>query len=497
MSKAGSLPLTRIVERLAAADVLAPGTHVPGDVELCGVSQDSRAVREGDLFLAWRGVERDGHDFVGEAVRRGAVAVMAERSMSGVTVPQVVVRDGRRAGALAADEYFGNPCRNVFVYAVTGTNGKTTTTLLARHLLCAAGPSAAIGTLGLVDVDGEVRPNTESLTTPGPVQLSGWMRSLADEGVRHIGLEASSHALDQRRLDGVCFDAVAFTNLSRDHLDYHPDMAGYRDAKARAIDLAVPGGTVVVNADDSAWVRLDAGSRRRLSYGVRADASLTATSLELGPDGTRFELSYEGRALPVSMPLLGRFNVENALAAAGIALAAGRRVDEVADGLASAPAVPGRMELVTDRPCAVVIDYAHTPDALVCLLDALRPLTQGRLIVLFGAGGDRDRAKRPRMGRAVAERADYAVVTSDNPRTEDPDAIIDDVMAGMTGAGHERLADRRTAIARALDLAAPGDLVVLAGKGHETYQVIGHQRVPFDDREVVRAHLAGTRGSAV
>jgi UDP-N-acetylmuramyl-tripeptide synthetase len=258
----------------------------------------------------------------------------------------------------------------------------------------------------------------------------------------------------------------------------------------------VPEGTVVVNADESAWVRLDTGTRRRLSYGVEGDAALTATSLELGPEGTRFELSHEGRALPVSMPLLGRFNVENALAAAGIALAAGRRVEEVADGLARAPAVPGRMELVTDHPCPVVIDYAHTPDALACVLDTLRRLTRGRLIVLFGAGGDRDPAKRPLMGRVVAERADIAIVTSDNPRTEDPDAIIDGVIAGMGGAEYERVRDRRTAIGRALDMADSGDVVVLAGKGHEICQIVGRERVPFDEREIVLSHpSAGGRAA--
>ena len=488
MSEAGSLPLSRIVERLADAGALAPGMHVPGEADVRGVSHDSRTVSEGDLFLAWRGGEHDGHAFVGEAAKRGAVAALVEAVVPGVSVPQVVVRDGRRAGALAADEFFGNPCRNSFVYAVTGTNGKTTTTLLARHLLRAAGPSAVIGTLGLVDPDGNVRPRTAGLTTPGPVQLSGWIRSLVDDGVRHVGLEASSHALDQRRLDGVRFNAVAFTNLTRDHLDYHADMASYLAAKARAVELMVPEGTVVVNADESAWVRLDTGSHHRLLYGVDGDAALTATSLELGPEGTRFELSYRGRALPVSMPLLGRFNVENALAAAGIALAAGRRVEEVADGLARAPSVPGRMELVTDHPCPVIIDYAHTPDALACLLDTLRHLTRGRLIVLFGAGGDRDPVKRPLMGRAVAERADFAIVTSDNPRTEDPDAVIDGVVAGMGGTEYDRVRDRRTAIGRALDMAVSGDLLVLAGKGHETRQIIGRESVPFDEREIVLAH---------
>lgn len=496
MDRADSLPLACVVDRLAAAGALVPGAAVPGDVGLCGVGHDSREVGEGDLFVAWRGAEHDGHDFVGEAARRGAVAALVETPLPDIPVPQVVVLDGRLAGALAADEFFRNPCRDVFVYAVTGTNGKTTTTLLARHLLRPGGPSAAIGTLGLVDADGDVRPRSVGLTTPGPVQLSAWMRSLADAGVRHVGLEASSHALDQRRLDGVQFDAVAYTNLSRDHLDYHPDMDGYRAAKARAVELVVPEGTVVVNADEPAWVRLDCGARRRLSYGVDADAALTATSLELGPAGTRFELSWKGSAVPVSMPLLGRFNVENALAAAGIALAAGRRVEEVVDGLESAPPVPGRMELVARRPCPVVIDYAHTPDALACLLDALRLLANGRLIVLFGAGGERDAAKRPLMGKAVAERADLAIVTSDNPRTEDPETIIDQIIAGMAGAAHERVSDRRAAIGRALDLAAPGDLVVLAGKGHETCQVIDNEELPFDERRIVLAHLAGGGRSA-
>lgn len=491
MAKPHSIPLARVAERLAAAGALAPGADVPGEVEVMMVRYDSRTVREGDLFVAWRGEEHDGHHFVSEAVGRGAVAVLVEAPLPCLPVPQVVVRDGRLAAALAADELFESPCRHLFVYAVTGTNGKTTTTLLARHLLAAGGPSVAMGTLGYVNADGEVRRRGDRLTTPGPVLLSARMCLFAHSGIRHAGLEASSHGLDQRRLDGLQFDAVAYTNLSRDHLDYHRDMDGYRAAKARAVELVVPEGTVVVNADEPAWARLDAGSRRRLSYGVDSEAALTATSVELGPAGTRFQLSHEGTAAPVSMPLLGRFNVENALAAAGVALAAGLRVDEVADRLASAPAVPGRMELVASRPCPVVIDYAHTPNALVRLLDTLRRLTAGRLIVLFGAGGDRDAAKRPLMGRAVAERADVAIVTSDNPRTEDPEAIIDEVAAGMAGSGYERISDRRAAIGRALDLAAPGDLVVLAGKGHETRQLVGREALPFDERGIVLAHLAG------
>ena len=454
-----------------------------------GVSQDSRSVQGGDLFLAWKGVEHDAHRFVPDAVARGAVAAIVERALPDLAATQVVIADGRLAGALAADEVFGSPWSGLLVYAVTGTNGKTTTALLARHLLGAGRPTAAIGTLGVVDPDGNVRPGTEGLTAPSPVQTAAWTRTLADEGVQGLGLEASSHALAQRRLDGLRFDIVAFTNLTQDHLDYHHDLAEYRDSKARLVELAHLDATVVVNADDPAWVDLDVGARRRMSYGLEAHADLTATGLNMLATGTRFELSDGSKAATVHLPLLGRFNVENALAAAGIASAAGHDLDYIVAGLAAAPPVRGRLEVVVGEPFAVIIDFAHTPDALARLLDALRPLAAGRLIALFGAGGDRDRTKRPLMGRAVDGRADLVVVTSDNPRTEDPEEIIDDVASGMRGGTYERVADRERAIHRALDVADAGDVVVLAGKGHETYQVIGQEKEPFDEREIVLEYL--------
>ena len=487
MTESG-LPLSRVVSRLAAGG-LAPEVRGPAEVIIHGVSQDSRSVQEGDLFLAWRGVEHDAHHFVHGAVARGAVAVVVERTLPELAATQVVVPDGRLAGALAADEVFGSPWSDLLVYAVTGTNGKTTTALLARHLLGRRRPTAAIGTLGVVQPNGTVRPGTEGLTTPGPVETAAWTRSLAHAGARALGLEASSHALAQRRLDGLRFDVVAFTNLTQDHLDYHEDLTEYRDSKARLVELALPDGTVVVNSDDPAWMDLDVGSRRRISYGVESRADMTATGLDLHPAGTRFELGYGDRVAHVALPLLGRFNVENALAAAGIAAAAGHDLEDVVAGLAAAPPVRGRLEVVVGEPFSVIIDFAHTPDALERLLDALRPLTRGRLIALFGAAGDRDRAKRPLMGRAVDRRADLAVVTSDNPRTEPPEEIIDDVAEGMTGGSYERIADRAAAIHRALDVADAGDVVVLAGKGHETYQVIGHDKVPFDEREIVLEYL--------
>lgn len=485
-----SRSLRALSEVLRAHDLLVE-VHGSEDVAVSGVSQDSRSISPGDLFLAWSGTAHDAHEFVGAAADAGAVAAMVERRLDGLAIPQLVVRDGRLAGALLADAVLGSPWQDLHAVAVTGTNGKTTTALLTRHLLSRAGSAAAIGTLGLVDADGAVRSGTEGLTTPGPVQLSSWLRDLVDCGVRFVVLEASSHALDQRRLDGVRFDTAVFTNVGRDHLDYHGDHETYVAAKAGLLRLIKPGGAAVVNQDDSEWAALDAPTLRRVSFGTGADADLQAREVELHEGGARFELVQGGVEEDVDVPLLGRFNIENALAAAGAAVVAGLSLADIAEGLSTAPPVDGRMELVVREPYAVLIDFAHTPDALDRVLTTLRPLVKGRLIVVFGAGGDRDADKRPLMGRVVARLSDVPVVTSDNPRTEDPDVIIEQIVAGMPGFDGIRVADRRKAIRMALDMARPGDLVLLAGKGHERYQVIGRDRLPLDEREVVRTHLAG------
>lgn len=473
------------------------GASPASDVRVTGVSQDSRGTRPGDLFVAWAGAEFDGHDFVGAAAERGAVAAVVERSVPGVPVPQVVVTDGRRAAALLADALAGSPWRSMTLVAVTGTNGKTTTALLVRHLLAGRGPAASIGTLGLVDPDGGVRPGTEGLTTPGPVQLSAWLRQLADAGVGAVAMEASSHALDQHRLDGLRFRAAVFTNLTQDHLDYHGSMEAYRSAKLRLAELLVPGGVLVVNAAEPAWTGLAAGTDGALLFAVEGAGTpvgnprLRAREVRLDATESRFRLAFDGAEAEVRLPLPAPFNVENALAAAGVGLALGMTLPEVAARLGSAPQVPGRLEVVTTEPVRVLIDFAHTPEALERVLDALRPLVEGRLLVVFGAGGDRDRTKRPRMGAAVERRADLAIVTSDNPRTEDPERIVDDIVAGMTPGRFERIVDRRRAIARALEIAGPLDLVVLAGKGHERTQTIGREKLPFDERLVVRDLLGG------
>ena len=483
------LRLADVAAALRAAGVLIDMVG-EGDPAIEGVSQDSRAVRAGDLFLAWRGVEADAHAFVADVARAGAVAAVVEHPVAEASIPQLVARDGRLAAALAANRVLGDPARELFLVAITGTNGKTTTAVLTRHLLARLGSATALGTLGLVEQDGAVRPDTVGLTTPGPVQLVRWLRELTDEGVCSVALEASSHALAQRRLDALRFDVAVLTNLSQDHLDFHGDLEEYFRAKARLVELLKGGGTLVLNQDDRAWDRISWGGRR-VTFGLHGEADVRARDVELGAAGSRFKLETSAGTARVELPLLGHFNVENALAAAAAVLVAGLSLADVAAGLARAPQVPGRLERVAAEPVQVLIDFAHTPDALRGVLATLRSLVSGRLIVVFGAGGDRDRTKRRPMAQAVARLSDLVILTSDNPRTEDPERILDDLEPGLAGIGYERIVDRRAAIARALELAEAGDLVLLAGKGHETYQVIGTEKRPFDERVVVRDLLKG------
>ena len=458
-----------------------------GDVSVRGVSQDSRTTGPGDLFLAWKGTVHDSHEHVAQAAARGAVATVVERPVH-VAVPQLVVTDGRRAAALASAGVMGFPSEALLAVGVTGTNGKTTTALLIREILGRRMRTAVIGTLGLLDDEG-VRPGTESLTTPGPVQVARWMRMLVDEGFEAVVLEASSHALDQRRLDGMSFDVAVFTNLSQDHLDYHGDMEVYRAAKVRLVQLVAPEGTVAVNRDEPAWDGVDVAGRRLVTFSVDGNADVRTEALELGPDGSAFRVHIGHDCADARLPMPARYNVENALAAAAATHALGCSLGQIVVGLAQAPQVPGRLEVVFSGAFTVLIDFAHTPVALEGMLRAVRPLSEGRLIVVFGAGGDRDRAKRRPMAKAVARYADFVVLTSDNPRTEDPERILDDLEPGLAGTTYERVADRRDAIALALGSARPGDLVILAGKGHETYQVVGTEKHPFDERAVVEEAL--------
>jgi UDP-N-acetylmuramoyl-L-alanyl-D-glutamate--2,6-diaminopimelate ligase len=467
----------RRLDLLVAAPELGPAP--------AALSADSRSIVPGAVYVAVRGSQADGHRFVADAVRRGAAAVVVETP--GVPgVPEIVVRDGRRAALALGAAWYGHPSRKLSLIGVTGTNGKTTTTGLIRHLLNATGTSGSIGTLGAFDGRGEAVLSTAgTLTTPGPIDLQATLAALVERSVDRVTMEASSHSLDQGRLDGLRFAAGVFTNLTRDHLDYHGTMESYLAAKLKLGRMLTERGVEVVNLDDTAWAVLPASSRR-VTFGLHPAADVRATGVVLDAAGSRFRLEGCFGTAEVSLPLLGDFNVANALAAAACALGLGMSLTQVAARLSTAPQVPGRMELLSETPCVVLRDYAHTPDALARALATLRPLTGGRLVVVFGCGGDRDKGKRPIMGRIAAEGSDVALVTSDNPRTEDPAAIIDDIEQGMGGVAHLRIVDRLEAIHTALGQARKGDTILLAGKGHETYQILGTEKVPFDEREIVR-----------
>ena len=461
--------------------------------EFTSVTDDSRAVNSGALFVAVRGVTRDGHEFLPQAETQGAAAAIVEER-GRTALPSIVVRDARRSAALAAAIAYDEPGLALRLIAVTGTNGKTTTVGILRHLLDnVEGRSASIGTLGvLAGSDGEPVPGGAGLTTPGPVELQRVLRLLADGGVRTIAMEVSSHSLDQHRVDGLTFAAAVFTNFTRDHLDYHGTMDKYFAAKARLVaQLAPRTGLAVVNADDPAWRKLPRAPRL-LTFGLGDDATVRAESVSYQPRGSEWRLCADGQRHSLHLPLIGDFNVVNALGAAATAWHLGMPLGEIASRLRTTPQVPGRLEVIHERP-TVLRDYAHTPDALERALAAVRPFTRRRLIVVFGAGGDRDRGKRPQMGNLAERAADHVILTSDNPRTEDPEAILDDIEAGMRKANHERIEQRERAIQRALEMADPAnDVVLLAGKGHETYQVRGTTRHPFDEKAIV-AELMSAR----
>ncbi len=400
--------------------------------------------------------------------------------------PAVAAR--RISIAESAAARYGYPARALSFLGVTGTNGKTTTVNILRGVIDTADkPSASIGTLGvLVGRKGDVLPGGLGLTTPGPDELHRILRELVDLGVKTVAMEVSSHALDQHRVHGLSFDAGVFTNLTRDHLDYHGSMEQYFAAKALLVKYLAPDGTAVINAEQHEWRRLP-NTPRVLTFGMAA-GDVCASDIAFNPTGSSWSLSFAGESAPVRLPLLGDFNVANALAAAAAALATGHSLQGVAAALCALLQVPGRLEVISTAP-RVLRDYAHTPDALARSLGALRPFVDGRLILVFGAGGDRDAGKRPLMGSVAESGADLIIVTSDNPRTENPDRIIDDIERGMT-AEHDRICDRRAAIAHAIQMAEPDDLVLLAGKGHETYQVIGTEKHAFDEQEVV-SHILG------
>ena len=483
-------PLNSIVGALEQAGLLVGMRgDVPDSFE--AICDDSRKVAAGSLFIAVRGSVRDGHDYLDGATKLGATAAMLE-DPSRTDLPVIIVREGRKAAAIAAGAAFGDPSRELRMIGITGTNGKSTTAGILRHLLDHPGSRAAsIGTLGvLFGTEAEEIPGGAELTTPGPVELQRILRVLVDRGVKTVAMEVSSHSLDQRRIDGLSFDAAVFTNLTRDHLDYHHTMEAYFDAKARLMEYLKKDGAAVINIDDSNWSRLP-NSRPKIFFGVSTRADVRGTEVKFFPSGSEWNLSHSGKSVHVKLPLIGDVNVHNALGAAAVGLKVGLSLEEIASGLSDLPQVPGRLEVISKRP-TVLRDYAHTPDAIERALAAIRPFTEGRIILVFGCGGDRDRGKRAEMGKAAENGADVVIITSDNPRTEDPNQILDDIEMGMTPGRHERILKRKSAIHRALDIVHPGDVVLLAGKGHENYQIIGTTKLPFDEKIIVSELLAGT-----
>jgi UDP-N-acetylmuramoyl-L-alanyl-D-glutamate--2,6-diaminopimelate ligase len=449
-------------------------------------------VTPGALFVCVPGATRDGHDLAQAAVDAGAVALVVERPLE-VGVPQLVVESARAAMAIAADVFFGQPTAQLQVAGVTGTNGKSTTALLLRSILEHAGrQTGLVGTIEWV-VGGERRPAPH--TTPEAIELQRLFREMVAAGAAAGARAASAHGSHYRRLDRVRFDALVFTNLSQDHLDLHGDMEQYFQAKRRLF-IGVTPPPAAVNVGDPYGRRLAdelAGAARAplVTFGLRPEAEVRADGLELGPHGSRFRAA----GIDLVTPLLGVFNVENVLGAVAGALLLDVDDEAVRDGVAAVAGVPGRFESIDEgQEFAVVVDYAHTPDALETVLQAARGLGDGRLIVVFGAGGDRDRDKRLLMGRVARQLADVVILTSDNPRSEEPLAIIEDVLQG-TGTDVEVDPDRRSAIGQAIAAAAPGDVVVVAGKGHEQGQEIGDVVTPFDDRTVARAALRARQGA--
>ena len=460
------------------------------DVEIEQLCVDSRKAAPGALFFCTPGLHMDAHDFAPQAVGLGAVALVVQRQLP-LNVPQVLVEDVRMALSYIAAEYFGRPAEKLMMLGITGTKGKTTTSFLVKAIMDAAGvKTGLIGTVCSMIGD-ETIPNR--LTTPDPIETQTLLRRMVDAGMECVIMEVSAHALDMHRLAGMKFKVAAFSNFSQDHLDYFADMDAYFAAKMKlfAPDVCE---NIVYNVDDE---RVSAGiralGRPAMRIGIRESSDVYANDIEIGERGCSFLMTWHKCfRTTISLHLAGIFNVYNALMAAGICICAGAGPESIRQGLESVYAVPGRIELLdTGTPYRVILDYAHSPDSLENVLQAVRQTAKGRMIALFGCGGDRDKAKRPLMGEIAGRMADYCVLTSDNPRNEDPMVILDAIETGIriTGCEYVVIENRREAIRYALKFAEPGDVVVLAGKGHETYQDIRGVRHPFDEKVVVRELL--------
>lgn len=470
---------------------VAGNPNALADPEIAGLCDDSRVVRPGDLFIARPGSKTDGSQFARDAVAKGAAAVVSQSFVDGLGVPTVIVDHAGQAIARLAAAFFDEPTKSLDLLGVTGTNGKTTTTYLVRHVLNRLG--IRCGLVGTVEIDDGVKRVESNLTTPGVIELNRTFAAMRDNGCRAAMMEVSSHALDQGRVAGLRFMAGGFTNLTGDHLDYHKTMDAYAAAKAKLFSLVEPEGVCVVCVD-SPWGQkmIEATRGRVITFATRSDveADVRVESIDARFDGVSAAIRSRQGVANLELQLVGRHNVENALCAALICSERfGLSISDVFDALRDATGAPGRLERVSNKlkpRTSILVDYAHTDDALANVLKSLRPLVRGKLRVVFGCGGDRDRTKRPRMARVARELAHAVYVTSDNPRSENPAAIIDDILSGLVADERKDVVvevDRRAAIRRAIAEAEEGDIVLIAGKGHEKYQILGQSVVHFDDVE--------------
>jgi UDP-N-acetylmuramoyl-L-alanyl-D-glutamate--2,6-diaminopimelate ligase len=489
----------RVKDLLDVIDPVELTGRVDLEFEIKGITSNSQEVKPGSIFFCIKGTRLDGHEFAQDALEKGAVAIVAERKVETTTgAPLILVKNSRMAYALASAAFFGFPSRFLKLVGVTGTNGKTTTTFMLESIFKKAGyRTGLIGTVTnrINDKDLPVRH-----TTPDPFELQDLFKAMQNAGVEVAVMEVSSHAIDQRRIAGTYFDVLAFTNLSQDHLDYHGSLEEYARVKG-SLFLENPQLPWVVNADDFFGERLIKQGKKIgaeiLTYGLSKKAMVRAENIELNVDSIKFDLRFNNDFLGrVSLPIAGKFNVYNAMAAFCVTTLLGIDFDSYLNGLASFKGVPGRFEVIkAPESFIIVVDYAHTPDGLEKVLDSSIELLKdkGRIITVFGCGGDRDKDKRPKMGRIAAEKSNFVIVTSDNPRSEDPQKIIEDILAGIPEEFMPKVkveVDRKKAIYMAVELARSGDIVLIAGKGHETYQIFKDKVVPFDDREVAREALS-------
>src|SRR6266851_3815076 len=475
-----------------------------GDGVVTGIAYDSRGVERGNVFVAMQGLHADGAAFARQAIERGAMAVVSERpAPPDVPVAWVVVEDARLALAVLAAAFWRHPSADMQVVGITGTNGKTTTAYLVASILDAAGIRCGVlGTVGY-RIGDEMREATR--TTPEATEVQSLLREMVDGGCGACAMEVSSHALSLRRVDETRFAVAVFTNLTRDHLDFHDDMEAYFQAKRRLFEMLPPDAPAVINLDDPRGVALSEAGARPVTYAINRSADVTPGPLSLSLEGLAFDVRTPRGVLRIRSALVGRPNAYNILAAVSTGTSLGVAPEAIERGVSALRGVPGRFQVISSPKdeVTVIVDYAHTDDALRNLLETTRLLARGRLITVFGCGGDRDRTKRPLMGAVAGRLSDLILITSDNPRTEDPRRIIEEIQRGITADtrrdSRQRLltiVDRREAISKAIELARPGDLVLVAGKGHEKYQVIGSQVLPFDDVAVVREALMRRRSNS-